>query len=306
MTDTPILAALIPVLLLLFFGVVAAVASRAVRLSPIVGYLLLGLLLKSFGVMVISDSGTVAILAELGVVFLLFDIGLHFSLAHVREQARDIFGFGPLQILFAAVPLGLIAWAAGMTPLAAGLMGTILALSSTAVVARLIAERHQQSCPVGLTATAILIFQDVAAIFLLIVAGALQGSGHGVMRAAGMALLKAGFAFGVAVVLARLLVRPLFTIVGAQRQRGGVYGYCPADRAGSRLGHRFHRPVADTGGLPRRHDHRRNALSGPGPVRDQPVPWAPAELLLHRGRAVTRFAGDFARLAAGDRRRPRA
>lgn len=89
-------------------------------------------------------------------------------------------------------------------------------MSSTAVVARLIGERHQQNCPVGLTATAILIFQDVAAIFLLIVAGAF-GSQTAVLPAIGLAVIKALLAFGIAVLIARLLVRPLFDAIARSR-----------------------------------------------------------------------------------------
>ena len=94
-----ILSALVPVILLLTLGVIAAVASRAVGLSPIVGHLVLGLALSGVGLDLVADSAMIATLAELGVVFLLFDIGLHFSLGHIREQARDIFGFGPAQVL---------------------------------------------------------------------------------------------------------------------------------------------------------------------------------------------------------------
>ncbi len=206
-----------PVIILLALGVIAAVASRAMGLSPIVGYLALGLVLRMSGLGIVSDSGTVAILAELGVVFLLFDIGLHFSLTHVREQARDIFGFGPVQVLFGTAGLGALAWLMGLSPLAAAFVGCTLALSSTAVVAGIIAERHQQNCPVGLTATAILVFQDVAAIFLLIVANALGGGAAAILPAAGLALAKAAAAFGIAVLLARLVVRPLFDLVARSR-----------------------------------------------------------------------------------------
>jgi CPA2 family monovalent cation:H+ antiporter-2 len=158
-----ILADLVPVILLLTLGVVAAVASRAVGLSPIVGYIVLGLALSGIGLNLLADSTTIATLAELGVVFLLFGIGLHFSLAHIREQARDIFGFGPVQVVAATVALGSFGLLFGLPAVPAFLVRATLALSSTAVVAGLIAERHQQNCPVGLTATAILIFQDVAA-----------------------------------------------------------------------------------------------------------------------------------------------
>ena len=217
MTDEIVLHALAPVIVLLALSVFAVVASRAVALSPIVGYLVLGIALKASGLALFADSHTVSILAELGVVFLLFDIGLHFSLTHVREQARDIFGFGPVQVLLGTVGLGGLALVAGLEPVSALLVGATLALSSTAVVARIIAERHQQNCPVGLTATAILVFQDVAAIFLLIVAGALQNGGASVLPAAGLALVKAAAAFGVAVLLARIMVRPLFDLIARAR-----------------------------------------------------------------------------------------
>ncbi|HEV2673016.1 MAG TPA: cation:proton antiporter [Aliidongia sp.] len=216
MTENPVISALEPVILLLALGVGAAVLSRASRLSPIVGYLVLGIALKAAGITVLSGSGTVRLLAELGVVFLLFDIGLHFSLHHVRQQAGDIFGFGPVQILFGTLMIGLLALAFGLAPLPAFLLGAILALSSTAVVAPLIAERHQQNCPVGLTATAILVFQDVAAIFLLIVTGALGG--EAILPIAALALAKAVGAFAVAVLFARIIVRPLFNLIARGRQ----------------------------------------------------------------------------------------
>jgi CPA2 family monovalent cation:H+ antiporter-2 len=214
--NMPVLAALVPVILLLFLGVIAAILSRLARFSPIVGYLALGIILKAVGITIVQDSGTVRMLAELGVVFLLFDIGLHFSLAHVRRELFDIFGFGPLQIMLGTLGLGFVAWLAGLTLLPALLVGGTLALSSTAAVAPLIAERRQQNCPVGLTATAILVFQDVAAIFLLIVAGAMGGGA--LLPLAGLAVLKAGAAFVIAVLFARMIVRPLFALVARNGQ----------------------------------------------------------------------------------------
>src|SRR3954464_10178690 len=126
MTDEIVLHALAPVIVLLALSVVAAVASRAVALSPIVGYLVLGIALKASGLALFADSHAVSILAELGVVFLLFDIGLHFSLTHVREQARDIFGFGPVQILTGTLGLGLAGWAAGLPAATALFVGAVL------------------------------------------------------------------------------------------------------------------------------------------------------------------------------------
>ena len=208
-----ILDAIQPVVLLLLLGVGVAVLSRALSLSPIVGYLALGLGLQASGFGMLFDRSSVAVLAELGVVLLLFDIGLHFSLSRIREQASDIFGFGAVQVLFGTLGIAGLAMIAGVAALPALLVGATLALSSTAVVARLIAERHQQNCPVGLTATAILIFQDVAAILLLIVVNALGRDGVQILPELGAALAKAALAFCIAVLLARLIVRPLFDLI---------------------------------------------------------------------------------------------
>jgi CPA2 family monovalent cation:H+ antiporter-2 len=208
-----IIQSLAPVVLLLFFGVAAAIACRAARLNPIIGYLALGIGLRASGVEVFQESSTVALLSELGVVFLLFDIGLHFSLKHIHDQAHDIFLFGPVQVALGALGLGLLSRVIGLAPLPSLLLGATLALSSTAVVAGLIAERRQQNCPVGMTATAILIFQDVAAIFLLIVVNALSGDGAQMAPLLALAVLKAAAAFGVAYGLGRLVVRPLFDLI---------------------------------------------------------------------------------------------
>jgi K+:H+ antiporter len=216
MIDAPALQTLLPIIVLLLLGVAAAIGSRAVGLSPIVGYIVLGFVLRISGVGNAFDTGTIALLAELGVVFLLFDIGLHFSVRHIREHASDIFAFGPVQVFFASVVLGLLALPFGLSWTGAALVGVTLALSSTAIVARLIAERHQQSCPVGLTATAILVFQDVAAILLLVVVGALDGGGP-IAPAIALAVSKAGLAFGVTVALARLVIGPVFSLIASSK-----------------------------------------------------------------------------------------
>jgi CPA2 family monovalent cation:H+ antiporter-2 len=214
--DAVVLSTLFPVIALLALGIATAVGCRAIGLSPIVGYIALGIALKASGIAIVFDNATISVLAELGVVFLLFDVGLHFSLKHIRERASDIFAFGPVQVLFATLLLGVVALICGFAPLPAFLIGAVLSMSSTAVVARLIAERHQQNCPVGLTATAILVFQDVAAILLLIIVGAL-GTGTGVAVVTLLALAKALAAFGATVVIARLAIRPLLVLVAATR-----------------------------------------------------------------------------------------
>jgi CPA2 family monovalent cation:H+ antiporter-2 len=212
MTDAAIRAALAPTISLLALGVAAALASRALKLSPIVGYIVLGLVLRTAGAERWLGASAISVLAQLGVALLLFDIGLHFSVERLRKQAADIFAFGPVQVLASTVLLGVGGMILGAPISAAFLIGAILALSSTAVVGRLISERHQQGCPVALTATSILVFQDVFAILLLVLASAMAGGGS-LVTASFVAIGKAALAFAITIITARLVVGRVLGLV---------------------------------------------------------------------------------------------
>ena len=213
---------LAPVIILLSVGILAITLMHRIGLSTIVGYLIAGMLIGPYSLGLIHESETTHLLAELGVVFLLFDIGLHFSLTSIWEARRDILGLAPLQIVVCGLAFGAIAMAMGFGPEYAVILGGALALSSTAVVVQTLAERSQQSCPVGLTGTAILIFQDIFAIFLLIFAASLE-TGNSTSAESGLAItvflavLKAAVAFVVAVVIGRYAVRPLFRFLATTK-----------------------------------------------------------------------------------------
>jgi len=191
-------------------------------MSSIVGYLVAGVLIGPHALGLIQESETTHLLAELGVVFLLFDIGLHFTLSSIWEARRDIFGLGPLQIVLCGLAFGGIAIAFGHAPDYALILGGALALSSTAVVVHTLAERVQQNCPVGLTGTAILIFQDICAIFLLILAASLENrgasaTGPDLAIAVSLAVMKAAVAFITAVLIGRYAIKPLFRFFSRMR-----------------------------------------------------------------------------------------
>ena len=213
--------ALEPVILLLLVGIFAITLVRPLRLSPIVGYLLAGLIIGPHALGLVPDSETTHLLAELGVVFLLFDIGLHFSLQSIWDARRDILGLGPLQIVLCALAFGAIAAALGYGAPYAIILGGTLALSSTAVVVQTLAERGQQNCPVGLTGTAVLIFQDICAIFILILATSIEDAGSPSERALAVAIasaaLKAAIAFLAAVLIGRYAIKPLFRLLAQSR-----------------------------------------------------------------------------------------
>ncbi len=201
-----------PAITLLGLGIGAALISRACRLNPIVGYLGLGVTLSALGFAEDFSGPVVATMAEAGVIFLLFNLGLHFSLGRIWSEKGNIFGFGSLQMLVAGGGFALLFAALGLPTVFAIIGGFAMGLSSTAVVIGLVRERHQEDCPVGRAAQSILIFQDIAAIVLLVTAGALA-EGGAIAPALGMAGLKALVAFAVAVVFARYLTGPLFRLI---------------------------------------------------------------------------------------------
>ncbi|MDP4605612.1 MAG: cation:proton antiporter, partial [Erythrobacter sp.] len=207
-----VVATIQPAIMLLGLGIGAALASRALRLNPIVGYLGLGLALSMLGLKADFSGPLVAAMAEAGVMFLLFNLGLHFSLGRIRAEAGNIFGFGSLQMLVSGGAFAALFAAFGLPTAFAVIAGFAMGLSSTAVVIGLVRERGQEDCPVGRAAQSILIFQDIAAILLLVAAGALA-SGGALAPALGLAGAKALAAFGIAVLFARYLTEPLFRLI---------------------------------------------------------------------------------------------
>lgn len=178
----------------IIFGLGLAVVyiCQRLRLPSIVGFLITGLLAGPQGLGLIADPHEVEILAEIGVVLLLFSIGLEFSFAALMQIKRPMLLGGSLQVgLTIAAVAGLVLWT-GRTWQMAVFAGCVLALSSTAIVLKLLQERAVLDTPQGRVALAVLIFQDVAVVAMLLVTpllggGAPDGPGGLVLLAKGLA-----------------------------------------------------------------------------------------------------------------------
>ena len=176
---------------------VAALAHR-LRAPTLVGFLLVGVAIGPHGAAFIPEPDAVAALAEIGVVLLLFEIGLELSLSQVLRWGSSILVAGGLQVL-GVMGLAAAAGAAlGLPPGQSLFYGALAALSSTAVVSKTLADRGELDAPHGREAIAILLFQDLAIVPLMLVvplfaAGAggggdaLAGGGAGTALAAGEA-----------------------------------------------------------------------------------------------------------------------
>lgn len=198
-----------PIILLLSCGVISVLLLPALSISPIVGFLLAGLALGPYGFNLIPNNEAIHLLGELGVVFLLFDIGLHFSLKNVWQERRGIFIFGPLQVLITAVIFFLFFLTYHQPFDITMMLSLTFALSSTAVVAQTLKENGLTGSPNSRTSLAILIFQDICAIFLLILANTI-GKNTTLGTEIFYALMKCIASFVVAVILGRYLMKPLF------------------------------------------------------------------------------------------------
>jgi len=195
------MTSLASVLVLLAAAVIAVAICRALKLPALVGYLVTGLALGPYALGFFANREETQHLAEFGVVFLMFSIGLEFSLGKLRSMRRMVFGLGGAQV---AATIGLVmggTLALGL-PWQAGLaLGGIAAMSSTAIVSRLLAERGELDSPQGRQAMAVLLFQDLAVVPLLVVIPVLAQPAGALGLAASAALGKAVLAL-VLVVLA--------------------------------------------------------------------------------------------------------
>jgi len=209
--------ALLPVLVLLAGGVLAVVACRSLGLPPIIGYLAAGVILGPHALGMVSDTAEVRRLAEFGVVFLMFSIGLEFSLPKLRAMGRSVFGLGLAQVAASIALCVGAALAVGGTWQAGIALGGVLAMSSTAIVSKLLAERLELDTPHGRDAIGVLLFQDLAVVPLLILVPALGGPVEAIGRDIAAALVKAAVVLAVVILLGPRIMRAWFGMIARRR-----------------------------------------------------------------------------------------
>lgn len=204
-------------LVFLLAPVVVVPLFRRLRVSPILGYLAAGALIGPEALALIAESPTTHAVAELGVAFLLFAIGLELSLERLRVMRRLVFGLGGAQVLLTATLIAALAWTLGLEVPAAIVVGGGLALSSTAFVLQLLVERGEQVSVSGRAAFAILLFQDLAVVPLLVVVPVFALDPASVAAALAVALLKAILALASILVAGRYVLRPVLHAVASAR-----------------------------------------------------------------------------------------
>ena len=212
-------------LLYLLAAVLGVVVCRSLKLPPMLGYLAAGVLIGPHALALAQNSSSVRHLGEFGVVFLMFAIGLEFSLPKLRAMRSSVFGLGLLQV---ALTMGL---ACGGVLVLASLVGGVwdvgwqtalalsgtLAMSSTAIVVKLMAERAELETEHGRRVLGILLFQDLAVVPLLVLIPALGSAPDQLLTALGMALLKATVLVAVLLTGGQSVMRWWLTLVARRK-----------------------------------------------------------------------------------------
>ena len=210
-------------------AVLGVVACRSLKLPPMLGYLVVGVLIGPNALALAKDTAGVKYLAEFGVVFLMFVIGLEFNLPKLRSMRTLVFGLGLSQVLLTMLGtmLGHFALVAGyawllgqtwqMSWQGAVVLGGAMAMSSTAIVVKLLAERLELESEHGRRVMGVLLFQDLAVVPLLVLIPALGSSGEELARAMAWAGLKAAAVLAVLLVGGQRAMRWWLTLVARRK-----------------------------------------------------------------------------------------
>jgi monovalent cation:H+ antiporter-2, CPA2 family len=208
-------------LLLLAAAVIGVVAFRLLNLPPMLGYLAVGILIGPHALGLVPDTKETRYLAEFGVVFLMFSIGLEFSLARLKSMRSLVFGLGMGQVLLTVFAVLAAGWLVGLfwpLPLAgAFLLGATLAMSSTAILMKLLADRLELETEHGRRMVGVLLFQDLAVVPLLVVIPALAAHAEDLVESLGVAMLKAVVLLTLLLAGGRWVVRHWLHLVARRR-----------------------------------------------------------------------------------------
>jgi len=205
------------VLVFLIAAVCIVPLFRWFKSSAVLGYLAAGLLLGPHALRLIEDPDSVLLLADLGVIFLLFTIGLELSIERLKLMRHYVFGLGTVQVALTALLIGGAVFATGQSVEAALVVGSGLALSSTAFVIQMLVERGEMITRYGRVSFSVLLFQDLAIVPLLALLPLLGGPESSLLGAVALAAVKAVAVVAAAVLIGRRVLRPLYRVIAAAR-----------------------------------------------------------------------------------------
>ena len=205
------------VLIFLAAAVLVVILFRVLKVPAMLGYLLVGVLIGPHGLALIADNEGTRDLAEFGVVFLMFSIGLEFSLSKLMTMRRIVFGLGASQVALTLGATAMLAVFAGADWRAGVVIGGALAMSSTAIVSKMLADRLELNSVHGRQVLGVLLFQDLAVVPLLILIPAMAGAPAEMAPALMLALVKAAVVLSILLYFGQRPMRAWFHLVATQK-----------------------------------------------------------------------------------------
>ncbi len=205
------------VLALLAGAVLVVGIFRSLNLPPVLGYLAVGAAVGPHAMNLMADTGSARYLAEFGVVFLMFTIGLEFSLPRLYSMKRIVFGLGAMQVLASIALVMVVGRIAGLGWGAGFALGGTLAMSSTAILSKLLSDRLELDSKHGRETIGVLLFQDLAVVPLLILIPALSGPADALFETLALATVKAGVVLGLVLFFGQRVMRGWFFLVARQK-----------------------------------------------------------------------------------------
>ena len=208
---------LLEVIVVLFAAVISVFLFQRLGLGAVLGYLVAGAVIGPSGFALVADVDTIQALGELGVVFLLFTVGLELPFERIRVMQARVFALGAAQVFVTALAVTGVAILIGVSPRTSVVIGGALALSSTAIVLRMLVDRSELTSRFGRSCFAVLLVQDMMVGPFLVLALALGGDGEMLGLAVGEAVLKAAVAVMAILGIGRVVLRYVFQQVAAVR-----------------------------------------------------------------------------------------
>ncbi|MDP2234883.1 MAG: cation:proton antiporter [Bacteroidales bacterium] len=207
------------VVIILGLSVLIILAFQRLKLPSILGFLITGIIAGPNALKLVKASHEVEMLSEIGIIFLLFIIGIEFSLKGLDKVKKTVFLGGLMQVGGTILLTFITTNFLGLSTPQAIFMGFLIALSSTAIVLKMLHEKGQMASPHGRIALAILIFQDLIVVPMILVTPMLAGNGGNLWLTGLILLAKFALVVILLIVLARYAVPVLLDKVVKTRSR---------------------------------------------------------------------------------------
>jgi CPA2 family monovalent cation:H+ antiporter-2 len=207
------------VVIILGLSVLIILAFQRIKMPSIIGFLITGMIAGPNGLSLIGASHEVEILSETGIIFLLFIIGIEFSIKGMIKIKQTVLIGGLLQVGGTILLTFLVTRLLGLNAPQAVFMGFLIALSSTAIVLKILQESGQMASPQGRIALALLIFQDIIVIPMILITPLLAGNGGNIWITMLLLLGKFALVVSLLILLARYIVPGLLNRVVKAKSR---------------------------------------------------------------------------------------